>query len=74
MLLRHWRVWRDRLFSAAKDGKALDFLKEQVAKVRRQTQKAATAIHRRVSRKHDTTVVATTPSDEPPAPIEKKAA
>jgi hypothetical protein len=74
MLLRHWRVWWDRLLSAVKDGSAIDFLKEQIAKARRQTQKVVATIRRQLPKKDHATSVETKPSEETTAPIDKKAA
>ena len=69
ILARHWRDFRDRLTLAVKEGRALEFLKEQLDNATRGAQKIAIGIRSRMK-------VAKAPnrSPEETPPTEKKAA
>jgi len=69
ILVRHWHDFRERLTVAVKEGRALEFLKEQLETAARGAQKIATGIR---SRMKVTKVAKSSPEETPPT--EKKAA
>jgi len=69
ILVRHWHDFRERLISAVKEGKALEFLKEQLDNATRGAQKIAIGIRSRMK-----VTKAPNRSPEETPPTEKKAA
>ncbi len=69
MLARRWHVAQERLLSAFKEGKAMDLMKEQLAKARGGARQLAAIVRRRGKAKR----LASAPNEETP-PNEKKAA
>jgi hypothetical protein len=69
ILVSHWHDFRERLTLAVKEGRALEFLKQQLAHAGRGAQKLATAIRSKLKAAH-----APTGSPEESPPTEKKAA
>jgi len=69
MLIRRWEIARDRLLSAFKERKALELMREQLAKARRGALKLTAVIRSRVRPKRLTTA-----SKEATPPVERKAA
>ena len=69
MLIRRWHVAQERLLSAFKEGKAMDLVKEQLAKARGGARKLAAIVRSRGKAKR----LASAPKEETP-PNEQKAA
>ncbi len=69
MLIRRWHVAKERLLSAFREGKAMDLMKEQLAKARGGARKLVASVRPRGKAKR----LATAPKEETP-PNEKKAA
>jgi len=69
ILIRHWDNFRERLMVAVKEGKALEFLKEQLDNASQGAQKAAATIRSRMKATKAPTI---SPEETPPS--EKKAA
>ena len=69
MLVRHWHDFRERLILAVKEGRALEFLKEQLDNATRGAQKIAIGIRSRMK-----VTKAPNGSPEETPPTEKKAA
>ncbi len=69
IFVHHWHNFRERLISAVKEGKALEFLKEQLDNASRGAQKVAMAIR---SRMKATKAPTASPVETPPT--DKKAA
>ncbi len=69
ILISHWHDFRERLTLAVKEGRALEFLKQQLDLAGRGAQKLATAIRSKMK-----AAQAPTRSPEESPPTEKKAA